>query len=175
MAKTGQSSDTKKALLEKYLRYNRSLSTQAGSTITHKADRTGAFPLTAGQQSIYFLSQLTPDVPMYNECVTLHLGGSLNIPVFERSFNEILRRHEEWRTCFPVENGEPVQRIQPFQPLKLSLIDLTHLPEEKREAEALRIAAQDSDRPFDFAHGPLLRPLLIQLSTTDTRRSPSCS
>jgi amino acid adenylation domain-containing protein len=169
MSETIQSSGDRRALLEKYLRSNRSLSTTSGKNIIPRRPRGGSFPLSVGQQGLYFLSQLTPDVPVYNECVTLHLGGSLDIAIFEQSFNEILRRHEEWRTCFPLEGGQPVQRICAYQPLSLPAVDLMHLPEAEREMEALRIAAEHAEQPFDFTHGPLLRTLLVRLSDRDTR------
>ncbi len=106
---------------------------------------------------------------MYNECVTIHLPGSLDTAVFVASFNEILRRHEEWRTCFPLENGQPVQKIQEYQPGDIAVINLEYLPVSEREPEAFRLALAEADRPFDLAHGPLVRPLLIQLNGEDTR------
>ncbi len=169
MSKTIQSSQTKQALLQKYLRYNRSLSTTTNGNAIPRQPRDGSLPLSIGQQSLYFLSQVTPDVPVYNECVTLRLYGSLNIPLFEQSFNEILRRHEMWRTSFPIENGQPVQHIHAYQPITMPVIDLTHLPEAERESEALHLASENAEQPFDFAHGPLLRPLLIRLNERDTR------
>src|SRR6266567_4047648 len=169
MSKTLQSSEAKQALLEKYLRYNRSLTTATDNSRIPRHPRDSALPLSIGQQSLYFLSQLTPDVPVYNECVTLHLRGSLDFTIFEQSFNEILRRHEEWRTCFPIENEQPVQRINVYQPLTSPVVDLMHLPEAERETEALRLAAEDAEQPFDFTHGPLLRTLLVRFSNQDTR------
>ena len=56
-------------------------------------------------------AQLTPDVPVYNECVMIHLPGPLNVSVLEQSFTEFVRRHEAWRTSFPEVNGLPVQNV----------------------------------------------------------------
>jgi len=41
----------------------------------------------------------------------LLLQGSLNVAALEQSINEIVRRHEALRTCFPVVEGRPVQKI----------------------------------------------------------------
>ncbi|MBX5449687.1 condensation domain-containing protein, partial [Thermogemmatispora sp.] len=120
-------------------------------------------PLSFGQQQLWFLSQLVKDRPAYNECVTVHLPGALNRDLFEQSFNEFIRRHEIWRTSFPEKNGQPVQEIHPFRPLKLPFVDLRHLPEERRESEARRLAEEQARLPFNLANGPLLRGLLVQL------------
>lgn len=104
-----------------------------------------------------------PDIPVYNECVTIHLPGPLDVPALQASLNEIIRRHEAWRTSFPQVNGLPVQKIHPAQPLPLAVSDLRALPAEQREAEALHLATEDARILFDLANGPLLRARLIHL------------
>jgi hypothetical protein len=112
---------------------------------------------------------MAPAVPLYNECVTVHLPGPLQATILEQSFNEILRRHEMWRTTFATVDGQPVQVIQSATMIPLPLIDLRGLPEEERETEALRLATEDAWRPFDLTHGPLLRARLMRLSEEDHR------
>ena len=159
-------SEAKRALLEKLLRGSRPAeSTPAQSITRYSADEDA--PLSFGQQQIWLLAQLMPDVPVYNECVTLHLPGPLDVAVFERSFTEILDRHAAWRTSFPLVDGLPVQRIQPSIPVKFPLTDLCHLPETEREAEALRLATEDARKLFDMEHGPLLHARLVRLSESE--------
>ena len=98
-----------------------------------KHTHTGPIPLSFGQQQLWLLAQLMPDALVYNECVTLHLSGPLNIAVFEKSFNEILKRHEAWCTSFPVVNEQPVQYVHPYQPISLPFVDMQHLAEQERE------------------------------------------
>ena len=71
--------------------------------------------------------------------------------------NEIVRRHEALRTRFEVEEGEPVQVIDEWEPRRLEVEDLTSLPLEEREAEARRIAREEAGTGFDLSRGPLLR------------------
>ena len=54
--------------------------------------------------------------------------------------------------------------VAPAVPIKLSLLDLTDIAEEKREKEALRLAGEESKRPFILTAGPLLRAVLYRLS-----------
>src|SRR5579883_2555503 len=161
MPESMELSEAKRALLEKLLRGTRTPNDVPQQRIKrYSADENA--PLSFGQQQIWLLSQLMPDVPVYNECVTLHLPGPLNVPVFERSFAEILRRHAAWRTSFPLVDGLPVQRIHPPAPLRLPVTDLRHLPEAEREVEAVRLATEDGRMLFDLARGPLLRARLVQ-------------
>ncbi len=161
-------SEAKRALLAKYLRGSLQQNETQERSIKRRSTGDTA-PLSFGQQQVWLLAQLMPDVPVYNECVTIHLPGQLNVAVFEQSLNEILRRHEAWRTSFPLVDGLPVQHIHAPSSLKLPVVDLRHLPEAEREAEALRLATEDARVLFDLANGPLLCTKLVQLGDTEHR------
>jgi amino acid adenylation domain-containing protein len=123
-------------------------------------------PLSFAQQRLWFLDQLEPGNPAYNLAAAVLLTGPLDRPAFAASLEEVVARHEALRTTFgrvDDADGEPVQRIAPPAPLPLPGIDLAGLPEEAREAEALRLAAEEVMRPFDLARGPLLRAALLRL------------
>src|SRR5215471_5715189 len=75
-------------------------------------------PLSFAQQQIWLHAQLVPQgSPVYNEPVTIHRHGKLDVSVLERVLTEIVRRHEAWRTTFSRGDGEPVQVIQPVTPV----------------------------------------------------------
>src|SRR6266699_6168742 len=116
----------------------------------------GPTPLSFAQEQMWFLAQISPDAPVYNEALTVHLPGPLDVAALEQSLNEIIRRHEVWRTSFPLVDGEPAQVIHPTLTLTLPVIDLRSFSETEREAEALRRATEEAMCPFDLAHGPLL-------------------
>ncbi|KAM3109729.1 non-ribosomal peptide synthetase family protein [Phormidesmis sp. 146-33] len=127
------------------------------------------FPTSLAQQQMWLLAQLEPNSPYYNDTVTLHLTGSLNITVLEQSFNEILHRHAVWRTTFVAIEGEPLQIIHPPSPFKLSVVNLQSLPSHDQESEALRLATAQAERAFDLAQAPLLRATLVRLDATHHR------
>ncbi len=77
---------------------------------------------------------------------------------------EIVRRHEALRTVFAAPEGVPVQVIQPAAPVLLPVVDLSGLPAGRREAQALLLTDEEAARPFDLAHGPLLRGVLLRLA-----------
>ncbi|MEG4999076.1 amino acid adenylation domain-containing protein [Microcoleus sp. B4-D4] len=135
----------------------------------HRISRNQDLPLSFSQQQLWFLCQLAPDTPFYNEPITIRLPGSVNIAVLERSISEIIKRHEILRTTFALVNGQPVMVIQDAFNFALPVVNLEELPETERETEALRLATLEAKQPFDLTTGPLLRGTLMQLGEADYR------
>ena len=161
MLPTKDLSEAKQALLAKYMRGEQRTPAKQTDIISRRAE-TGAAPLSFQQQYVWQLAQVMPDRPVYTECVTIHLPGPLDVPALEKSYNEIVRRHESWRTSFPLVDGQPVQQVHPPEWLTLPLIDLRNLPEAEREAEAARLTVEEAQRPFGLARGPLQRAMLVR-------------
>ncbi|NEO98537.1 MAG: amino acid adenylation domain-containing protein [Symploca sp. SIO2E9] len=129
--------------------------------------REGNLPLSSAQQRLWFLDQMEPGSPLYNVPGAVRLNGSLDVVAFERSFNEIVRRHESLRTTFEVVDAQPVQAIAPTFRLALPILDWRHLREDEREAEIQRLADEEAQQPFDLAKGPLLRLTLVHLDESE--------
>jgi hypothetical protein len=85
----------------------------------------------------------------------------------ERSFGEIVRRHETLRTTLPMMNGHPLQLIAPAEPVKLPPVDLSELSEAEQALKLERLSLTEAQKPFDLEHGPLWRILLLRFSPTD--------
>src|SRR2546428_11250532 len=98
----------KRALLEKYLQTNVRAAPKTAPSIPRR-EHGERVPLSFAQEQVWLHAQLAPDLPLYNEPVTIHYTGPLDVAAFERAFNEILRRHEAWRTSFGIVDGRPVQ------------------------------------------------------------------
>ncbi|HYX26460.1 MAG TPA: amino acid adenylation domain-containing protein, partial [Thermoanaerobaculia bacterium] len=135
--------------------------------------RTGPLPLSFAQERLWFLDQLEPGSAAYHIAAAERLHGPLDTRALAAGLNEIVRRHEPLRTTFVVEDGEPVQRIAPARPSPLPLlpllpilpiIDLRGLGTDARRQAAERLAAEESQRSFDLARGPLLRTALLRLA-----------
>ncbi len=126
-----------------------------------------AFPLSFAQQRLWFLDRLEPGSPLYNIPSVLRIHGNLNIAALEKSFNEVIKRHEVLRTTFSEEKGEPHQIIQEQLHVPLERIDLRQLPAQDREKEFLRLAVEESLKPFNLTTGPLLRVTLIEMADKD--------
>ncbi len=127
----------------------------------------GVFPLSLGQQRLWFLDQLEPANPAYNVPFGTRLRGRLNAAALSLSIQEIVRRHAILRTTFKMENGTPVQVVGSDCTIEMPVLDLTSAPANAREAEAYRAAAADNRAPFNLATGPLLRLKLIRLDAEE--------
>ncbi|HEY0783170.1 MAG TPA: condensation domain-containing protein, partial [Thermoanaerobaculia bacterium] len=90
------------------------------------------------------------------------LRGALDLSALAGSLSEVVRRHEALRTTFARVNGEPAQRIAPPFRVPLPEVDLGALPADAAAAEAERLAAAESVRPFDLKSGPLLRATILR-------------
>ena len=129
--------------------------------------REGRFPLSFGQQRLWFLDQLEPGSPTYNIPVAVRLNGDLDEGALLRALDELIRRHAVLRTTFEVVDRQPVQRVTVSETLDVPTVDLSALPALVREAETGRLAGTEARRPFDLARGPLLRATLLRLGSAE--------
>ena len=124
-------------------------------------------PVSFAQQRLWLLEQLEPGTHTYNMPAAVRLTGELDVATLERSFNEIVRRHEVLRTTFTEVDGEPVQIIGAGPDLKIRIVDLSEVPNISPAAQIERIAIEEARRPFDFSTAPLLRVCLLRTSSRD--------
>jgi amino acid adenylation domain-containing protein/non-ribosomal peptide synthase protein (TIGR01720 family) len=120
------------------------------------------FPASFAQRRLWFLDQLVPGSAFYNVHAAIPYSRGINPAVFERTINEIVRRHETLRTSFKTVDGEPFQAVTPELHVPLTVLDLLDSPESEREAKAIEIATQEARRPFDLRKVPLIRTTLLQ-------------
>ncbi len=153
----------KRALLLK--RVSKSGGATSQTKITPQGRESNSFPLSFAQRRLWFLDQLEPGNPLYNNPAAIRLKGPLDQTAFEKALNEIIGRHEILRTTFKTVDGQPVQVIAPDLRLILHSIDLRGLPEgPERESEMMRLATEEARRPFDLSQGPLLRVALLKMA-----------
>jgi hypothetical protein len=162
-------SDAKRLLLQKYLRGNFGREFSVDS-ITKRPPGTFA-PLTVSQEQVVIREKLVPEIPpLYNESVTIYRFGSLDVSLLERSFTELIRRHEIWRSTYETVNGATVQVVRPApERISLPVVDLRHVPREQRSAEAARILSPLARQPFDMQEGPLVRASLVRFDEEEFR------
>ncbi|HMF57479.1 MAG TPA: condensation domain-containing protein, partial [Pyrinomonadaceae bacterium] len=129
--------------------------------------REAALPLSFAQQRLWFIHQLEPSSSAYNMPVAVRLKGRLDFAALERTLSEIIKRHESLRTSFRLSDGHPVQIIAPPEEVALPVLDLSHMPERERMAEAHNLAAAEARQSFDLEHGPLCRASLLRLGPED--------
>ncbi|WP_157654015.1 non-ribosomal peptide synthetase, partial [Burkholderia ubonensis] len=132
------------------------LSGSMAGTITPRS-RANDLPLSFPQQRLWFLAQLEGPSAAYNISSALRFEGDLDVQRLQAAISEISRRHEILRTTFPAIDGRGVQRISPPAPVALAVVDVAG------ESDALALLADETDRPFDLAVGPLYRVVLYRV------------
>jgi hypothetical protein len=132
-----------------------------------RAPRDRDLPLSFAQQRLWFLDRLIPGQAFYNLPAGVRLKGELDVPALLGTFDEILRRHEVLRTCFPLVEGRPVQVIAPSRGSSVPLIDLSSLEPPARARATAELAGAEARRPFELDRGPLVRFRLLRLDENE--------
>jgi len=104
---------------------------------------------------------LHPENWAYNYPLALRMRGVLDRSALERSIHEIVRRHQPLRSVFRISERRLIQVVLPPQPLPLQVVDLSNACQAEREAEALRLAVADANRPFDLSRGPYCGQVVV--------------
>ena len=159
-------SAVKRTLLEKRLRGESSPADAARRIIPRRRVHSPV-PVSFAQQRLWFLDQLEPGSPFYNMSRAVRLSGALDVLALEKTFSEVVHRHEMLRTRFALADGKPVQVVEAEAKFRLGVEDLQHLPAGEREARAQELIEQESLRPFDLSRGPLMRARLLRFAPED--------
>jgi amino acid adenylation domain-containing protein len=72
-----------------------------------------AWPLSFGQQRLWFLDRLMPGSAAYNVPLAMRLSGPLDPAALAAAFSELAERQAVLRTTFAIVDGEPAQRVAP--------------------------------------------------------------
>ena len=119
-------------------------------------------PLSWAQERLWFVHQLEGESGAYTMSFTVGLVGDLNIKALEQAFQSIVQRHEVLRTRFEIKNNLPVQVIVPNMTITLPVVDLQQVSDPWKQVKELAI--KEAAKPFDLAHGSVLRVMLWQVS-----------
>ena len=163
-------SDAKRQLLNRILagKTNRASGNGAAALERPRLPRRASgniAPQSLNQEQVWTHCQMMGAKPAYNELITIHRRGKLDVRALERSLDELNRRHEIWRTTFEMGEQEPLQIIHDDPPpVKLRAFDLRTLPQADRARESERLACADGRAPFNLTKLPLWRAVLVRVA-----------
>jgi amino acid adenylation domain-containing protein/non-ribosomal peptide synthase protein (TIGR01720 family) len=121
------------------------------------------YPLSYGQQGLWFLHQLAPESTAYNVAQAIRLKSRVDVSELQRSFQALVDGHGCLRTTFTAVNGSPVQRV-------CERLTVTFLHENARswsEAHLQQRLTEEAAFRFDLENGPLLRIHLFTCAADD--------
>jgi non-ribosomal peptide synthetase component F len=125
-------------------------------------------PLSFQQRQIWLAERDAIQSGLYHEACLLRLRGNLDVKRLDAALTASVARHEALRSTFPLDGGEPVQRVGPAYPIRLDpAMDLSYVPERDRLKELTTLAQAIVEAPFDISHGPPLRARLFALGPDD--------
>ncbi|MCJ7623879.1 MAG: amino acid adenylation domain-containing protein [Anaerolineaceae bacterium] len=122
-----------------------------------------AYPLSYSQERFWIRDQQSVTNPIHIIHKIYSLHGKLDFSALEKSYNQIIRRHETFRTIFTFRGGKPKQIILPLNPISIQRFDLRNVDKLDRQKEVEEIISGLS-APFILSVAPPFRIGLIQQS-----------
>lgn len=126
-------------------------------------------PASWSQRRLWFLDQLDPAASMaYHVPIAVRISGALDRAALKAALDGVWARHESLRTRFPVLGGIPHQVFESTAAgFPLVEHDLTRLTPSEQKVDIARHMAEELERPFDLAVGPMIRGRLLRLSADE--------
>jgi len=142
-------------------RYIAGLSEEEYKTI-EISEKKEYYQLSSAQKRVYIELQVEHDSTSYNMRALFRMEGPVVVEKLEAVFQDLVRRHESFRTSFALVNYQPVQKIH--QPEEIDFIVRYFNAETVGKVETI---IRDFVRPFDISRAPLLRVGLIKIARQD--------
>ncbi|MFN8674492.1 MAG: amino acid adenylation domain-containing protein [Candidatus Sericytochromatia bacterium] len=142
-------------------------------------------PLSFPQKRLWFLNQLEKGLFAYNIPSALKFEGEINYEALEMALNLVIKKHENLRTIFKIENNTPYQVILDTLDIKFEVEDFTRmakfnfildnsfgqstaLPLQKNDINNNQnineLLKNESSIPFNLEKAPLLRAKVFKFS-----------
>ena len=121
-------------------------------------DRTRPLPLSPAQEAVWFFERLSPGMRSYQFQASVRMRGALDADALRAALEEIVRRHEIFRTTFAEIGGQPMQVVHAPWNVDLPVIDARNLSADELDARF----AEEFGRAFDVGALPLARWTLFR-------------
>jgi tyrocidine synthetase III len=131
-----------------YIKYAKEVQYENIEKIPEKA----YYPTSPAQKRLYVINQLEGIGIGYNNPISVTLDEHITIDCIKRILNEIISRHEVFRTSFEIINGEIVQTIHSNFEFEVEYIEVEEIRKE---------VINDFIKPFDLSKAPLFRARVI--------------
>lgn len=136
--------------LSEYISQLKELNTSESQILTvPKAEIKSHYPLSSGQNRLYFLYEFDKDSLAYNIPIAYELVGKLDTERLQDAFRKLIDRQESLRTQIKSLDRIPFQEV-----LEKPVFEIEHFDKKDQDLkEALRVFI----RPFELGQAPLFR------------------
>ena len=121
------------------------------------------YPLSHGQQALWFLYEMAPDSVAYNIFTAVKICSNLDIPALHRAWQQIVNRHPILRTTYTNYSGRPVQQIHEQKEIPIEVTDASNWSEDYLNKQILL----ETDRTFNLEKDSVLRVNLFTRSAQE--------
>lgn len=126
------------------------LSSGDSLTVISANAQDGDLPLSAGQQSLWFMQQVAPGSAAYNIAVAVRVVSEINLKALGDAFQALTDRHAMLRTTFSASQGEPFQRVLKSYAVLFEIEDASSLTNYEIE----RRLEEEAHTAFNFQEHP---------------------
>ncbi|NOQ27508.1 MAG: amino acid adenylation domain-containing protein, partial [Bacteroidales bacterium] len=120
-----------------------------------KAKEQSNYPLSPAQKRMYLLQQFDLTSTAYNMPGIIPLGKEVDQSKIEEVFQELIIRHDSFRTSFELERENPVQIINKEVGFKIEKYSIDKSEENEMHNRFVK--------PFDLSRAPLLRVAIVEI------------
>ncbi len=126
----------------------------AGNAGLHShCDEMVSIPVSAQQKRMYTLFRIDPGHTNYNITAALQIDDDTDVKKIEKAFAAIVKKNEALRTVFHLEHNQ----------IKQTILDYVEFAVETKTAPGdISEEIKNWIRPYDLAHAPLFRLLLMK-------------
>ncbi|MEM7552755.1 MAG: SDR family NAD(P)-dependent oxidoreductase [Cyanobacteria bacterium P01_A01_bin.84] len=121
--------------------------------LREQPDILNVYPLSYGQQALWFLWQLAPLSHAYNVSFAASVCSEVDVTAMQKAFKALIERHPILRTNYPKLGTEPIQHVHSFQELDFRQIDASSWTEDRLKAQVDEAHQQH----FDLETGSVMR------------------
>src|SRR5579864_9213663 len=123
-----------------------------------KRSTDGLLPASYSQGRVWFVQRMDPSNLAYHFVASITFHGNLDAVALENALNQIVERHEIYRTTLLEIDGTLYQKIHQPWKVELEVVDAIG-----QAGNLEQVMAQESQTPFDLTRLPLVRWRLVRL------------
>ena len=123
------------------------------------------YVLTPTQEAMLLYSLYAPQSAAYFEQFCYSFRGNLDVPAFERAWQQLIERHSILRTSFLLnEESHPQQLVHEHVEFGITCEDWRRIDPAEHDQRLTDFLETDCARGFDIAQAPLLRVSVLRTS-----------